>query len=235
MQHLFDRVISIVNDVIELFYPRICGGCNSHLMKHEQNLCLPCLTKLPKTYYWDYDVNPVEKLFWGRIKVNSACSFLHFIKLSPTQKMLHRLKYENKTGIGVELGRSFAVILKEKKWFSDADLIVPVPLHPSKEMRRGYNQSAHIANGMGDVLGLKVQSRALTRTVASKSQTKKARFERVENVKQVFKISKRYDLKGKNVLLVDDVVTTGATLEAAGKCLLEAGVARLYIATVACA
>ncbi len=235
MQHLSDMRISIVNDVIGLFYPRVCNGCDAHLMKHEQNLCLNCLHGLPKTYYWDYDLNPIEKLFWGKLELNSACAFLHFERDSRVQLLMHRFKYQGKSHIGFELGRVFATILKEKKWFSDVDLIVPIPLHVTKELRRGYNQSAFIADGFGEAYNVAVRLHALERITASESQTRKSRFDRSKNVSRVFEPTHTSMFRGKNVLLVDDVVTTGATLEAAGKVILEAGASKLYIATLATA
>lgn len=224
-----------MNDVVGLFYPRVCGGCDSHLHKHERNLCINCLYALPKTYFWDYDVNPIEKLFWGRLEVSAACSFLHFEQDSMVQQLMHRFKYKGNYGIGVELGKTFALQLKEKNWFVDVDVIVPIPLHVSKEQRRGYNQSAHIANGMGEVYNVPVRNKALSRTFASESQTNKSRYDRVENVDAVFSVNQQTQIRGKNVLLVDDVITTGATLEAAGNELLKAGAVRLYIATIAVA
>jgi ComF family protein len=204
-------------------------------MTHEQNLCLLCLTGLPKTYYWDYPTNPVEKLFWGKLNVTSACAFLHFVKESKIQKLLHQFKYEGKSGIGFELGKAFAQILQEKNWFPDVDVVIPIPLHISKEMRRGYNQSAYVADGMGEVIDVKVRNHALKRILASESQTRKSRFARTENVNQVFELSNIDSVKGKNVLLVDDVITTGSTLEAAGNTILRAGASKLYIATIAIA
>ena len=232
---MINKGFSIVEDVLGLFYPRVCGGCDSHLMKHEQNLCLSCIHGLPKTYFWDYDENPIEKLFWGKLEVSSACTFLHFEKENVVQHLMHRFKYQGKSEIGTELGRLFAATLKEKNWFTDLDLILPIPLHVSKEQRRGYNQSAFIATGMGEVFDVAVHNRGMTRIVASESQTRKSRFDRTENVERVFQVENPHYIKGKNVLLVDDVVTTGATLEAAGLEILKAGAKRLYIATIAVA
>lgn len=194
-----------------------------------------CLHQLPKTYFWDYDVNPVEKLFWGRIPVASACSFLHFAELNPAQRLIHRLKYEGKTGVGISLGETFGHILKEKAWFSDLDMIIPLPLHVTKEVRRGYNQSSFIAEGLAKVYDVPVRGQLLKRVVASESQTRKSRFDRAENVDSVFAVEDVDKVKGKNVLLVDDVVTTGATLVGAGQQLIHAGVNKLYIATLAVA
>jgi ComF family protein len=228
-------MLVVLNDMVTLFYPKICSGCDAHLLKHEQNLCLNCMHKLPKTYYWDYDTNEVEKLFWGRLEVSSACSFVHFQKDSVVQNLMHRFKYEGKSGIGTELGKSFGTILKDKHWFSDIDLIVPIPLHPSKEMRRGYNQSFYFAKGLAEVYDVPVKNNILERVTASESQTRKSRFDRSENVSSVFQVTGPKAVFGKNILLVDDVVTTGSTLEAAGKELLNAGAERLYIATIASA
>lgn len=226
--------MSLVEDLIDLFYPHVCAGCDDHLRKHEQHLCLKCTHGLPKTYFWDYEVNPTEQLFWGRLNVSSACSFLHFEKEGVVQQLMHRFKYEGKAGIGQRLGEMFAHILSEKNWFTDVDIIVPIPLHPSKEQRRGYNQSRFIAMGMGKVFRVPIRPYALQRIVASDSQTRKTRFERVENVEQVFSCEPN-EFAGKVVLLVDDVITTGATLEAAGNLILVNGAIRLYIATLACA
>lgn len=194
-----------------------------------------CRRDLPQTYFWDYDVNPVEKLFWGKVSVHAACSFLHFEQEGVVQQLMHRLKYEGYTGIGTELGKMFGSILKEKGWFTDVDVVIPVPLHVSKEARRGYNQSSFIAEGLGEALGVLVRSSALNRVVPSESQTRKSRFDRTENVQSVFKVNQPRNLKGRKVLLVDDVVTTGATLESAGAILTSVGVEKLYIATLAVA
>ena len=232
---MFNKMLVVLNDVVALFYPRICGGCDAQLMKHEQNLCLNCIHQLPKTYYWDYETNEVEKLFWGRLDVSSACSFVHFGKDSSVQRLMHRFKYEGRSGIGTELGKTFGVILKEKQWFSDVDYIVPVPLHVTKELRRGYNQSYYIAKGLAEVFDVPVKPAGLERITASESQTRKSRFERSENVESVFQVTDPKVVRGKNILLVDDVITTGATIEAAGRELLQNGASRLYIAAIASA
>lgn len=234
LQHLYDNIISFGSDLLGLFYPRVCAGCDSHLRKSEEILCLICLHQLPHTYFWDYDINPVEKLFWGRLPVSSACAFLHFEKDSVTQNLMHRLKYEGRTGIGVELGKAFAQKLQEKSWFADVDAIVPVPLHVTRQARRGYNQSKFIADGIADVYGVPVKPELLRRITASDSQTNKSRYERSENVETIFRAPKS-GINGKNILLVDDVVTTGSTLVSAGAQLMEAGANKLYVATLAVA
>jgi len=235
LQHLWSSAIAYANDVVELFYPRTCGGCNAHLSRNEKHLCIQCATQLPRTYFWDYDHPPVEELFWGKLIVNEACSYLHFEEGNTAQELLHRLKYNGQTGVGLTLGMQFGFILKEKGWFTDADVIIPLPLHPSKELRRGYNQSKFIADGIAEVYCIPVWTETLIRTVSSESQTRKSRFERAENVQAVFEVTDSDKVKGRNVILVDDVITTGATLIAAGEALRKAGIKRLYIATLAVA
>lgn len=234
MQHIYDNIISLCEDLLGLFYPRVCAGCDSHLRKNEENLCLICLHDLPLTYFWDYDVTPVEKLFWGRLPITSACSYLHFEQESKTQSLMHRLKYDGRTGIGKELGLAFGHKLNDKGWFSDIDMIIPIPLHRTRELRRGYNQSLFIAEGIGQVYNVQVRSDILKRVVASNSQTNKSRFDRSENVKSIFQANST-NLKGKNVLLVDDVVTTGATMIAAGSQLFNSGANKIHVATLAIA
>lgn len=235
LQHISQQLISIGADLVSLLYPRVCSGCDKHLMKHEENLCLVCLHGLPRTYFWDYDVSPVEKLFWGKIPVHGACSFLHFEKDSVVQELMHRLKYDGRTGVGTQLGVEFGNILKEKELFQDANYIIPIPLHRTKELRRGFNQSQFIADGLSNALQIPVRSDLLSRIVPSDSQTRKSRFDRSENVRDIFKTHRKEMLSGKNIILVDDVVTTGATLEAAGSQLVSAGINKLYIATLAIA
>ena len=234
LQHLYDNILSLSSDLLGLFYPRVCAGCDAHLRKNEENLCLLCLHDLPLTYFWDYEVTPIEKLFWGRLPVASACSFLHFEEGNKAQSLMHRLKYDSRTGVGIELGRSFAAKLQEKNWFMDIDFIIPIPLHVTRQLRRGYNQSTFIADGISNVYDRPVKPHLLRRIVGSDSQTNKSRYNRAENVETIFRADAK-GLEGKSVLLVDDVVTTGATLVSAGSQLVEAGVNKLYIATLAIA
>lgn len=225
----------ILISVVRFLYPDLCGGCGERLLNNERHLCLSCMEGLPITYFWDYEQNPVERLFWGRIPVDGACSFFHFVKDSPAQRLMHSLKYQNRPHVGEALGKRYGQLLTRKEWFRDTDLIVPVPLHPSKEERRGYNQSMYIARGLADAMGPKVNGDALIRVKATTSQTRKARFDRAQNVEQVFRVVKPELFAGRRVMLVDDVVTTGATLEAAGTLIQEAGAEKLYVVTLAVA
>ncbi|MCF8256108.1 MAG: ComF family protein [Flavobacteriales bacterium] len=234
LQLVCKEVLSYLVDFFDFFFPKLCAGCDAHLRSGETDLCLMCIFQLPKTYFWDYDVNPIEKLFRGRLKIDGACVYLYFQKGGKVQQMLHRMKYKGQPQIGKHLGIMFAHQLVTKGKFLDVDVIVPVPLHHTRMTRRGYNQSMFIARGMAEVMHCRVDGRTLVRNHATLTQTKKSRYDRSTNVESVFGCEHPEFFKGKHVLLVDDVVTTGSTLEAAGRVLLEAGVAKLYIAALAC-
>lgn len=233
LQHVYQNIQSHFVDLVDLFYPKLCAACDSHLQSGELDICIQCVFLLPKTYYWDYDENPIEQLFKGRLKIDGACSFVHFTKGGIVQQMLHRLKYEEQREIGCALGRLFAQQLMAKNKFVDVDLIVPIPLHFKKEKRRGFNQSMEIARGVAEILGVKINRSNLTRQIATETQTRKSRYDRSTNVASVFSCPNPNAFKGKSVILIDDVITTGSTLEAAGKILLDAGVAKLYILGIA--
>ncbi len=159
----------------------------------------------------------------------------HFVKKSPVQRALHQLKYRNRADVGLKIGHQFGRLLLQSEVFRQVDIIVPVPLHPKKERLRGYNQSAKFAEGLGEAMQKPVDYHALARQTFSQSQTQKTRGERFQNVGTAFVLSKPNRLGGKNVLLVDDVLTTGATLESCGRQILEVPGTRLSLATIAIA
>ncbi len=220
--------------LFSFFYPRLCVGCDTHLRSGEKDLCIECAFRLPKTYFWNYPVNPIEELFRGRLRITWACAYLHFSKGGKVQRMLHRMKYEQLPVIGTRLGAHFAQELLSCGRLEGIDLIVPIPLHHTKLRRRGYNQSDFIARGMAEVLKCRVSTRHFVRNVDTASQTKKSRYDRTTNVESIFAVTNAHFFRGKNVILVDDVVTTGSTLESAGQELLNAGVKNLYIVALAC-
>jgi len=233
LQHLWHIVREYGIDFFDLFNPQLCASCDAYLIRGEEDLCLQCIHKLPKTYFWTYDINPVEQLFHGRLKIDGGCSFVHFTKGGHVQHMLHRLKYKGHREVGTKLGTLFAQQLVTKNMFSDIEIFIPVPLHFTREKQRGYNQSMVIARAMAEVYGKRVIGDNLVRTSATDTQTKKSRFDRSDNVKSVFDCKHPEKLRGMRVMLVDDVVTTGSTLEACAKILLNAGVSKLYIVAIA--
>lgn len=201
-------------DFIDLIYPETCVACGIHLTRLEKTICTACLYNLPVTKFHTMKDNPVEQVFWGRTDIFSATAFCYFVKDGKLQKILHALKYLNRQDVGEEMGRQFGNVLLESDRFCTIDAIVPVPLHPKKQRLRGYNQSLSIATGLSQSLNTEVKD-ALKRVLFNPTQTKKGRYERWENVAGIFELNPEYNLQNMHVLLVDDVMTTGSTLEAA--------------------
>jgi ComF family protein len=223
----------IATDLISLLFPELCNACGSNLLKEEKEICIKCLFDLPYTDYHLYPDNRVAKQLWGRLPCNAATAMLYFKKGTKVQNLIHSLKYKGKAEVGVKLGNLLGERLKRSEYFKDVDVIIPVPLHPKKEKLRGYNQSEHIAIGVAAALGIKVNTSHLLRTKITDTQTKKSRYIRFENMHTVFSVSEHKQLENLHVLLIDDVITTGATLEACGNALLAVGIKKLSIAALA--
>jgi ComF family protein len=222
----------IFESAAHLFYPHVCTGCGSDILPKENQLCARCINNLPATGFASHPHNPVEEIFWGRIKLAAAHSEFYFDKEALIQHLVHQLKYKNNQSIGMYLGEMMAKTLQSSKRFEHIDALVPLPLFPEKERKRGYNQAAIICNGMSQVMNIPVLKDKLQRQRYTETQTKKHRAERWENVEGSFIVHDTAALKGKHLLLVDDVVTTGATLEAAGMVLLKVPDVTLSIATL---
>ena len=221
-----------IKHLFNLFYPSICRMCAKPLLRGESVLCTSCVASLPYTGYWRYADNPVAKKFWGQIDVAAACSLLFFQKGYRVRKLVHLLKYKGEVRVGYKLGFLLGVQLRESALFSDVDYVIPVPLHPKKERKRGFNQSMIIAEGVAEALGAKVGRNFVRRTVNTQTQTKKNRIERYANVRSIFSVSNVHRLEGKHLLVVDDVITTGATIESCAAELLNAATCRVSIASV---
>lgn len=224
---------NIFNSTLHLFYPHVCTGCGSDLLQADNLLCLKCIHNLPHTGFANLPNNPVEKYFWGRIPLTAAYSQFYFSKEFLIQHLIHQLKYKGDTEIGFYLGELMGTTLLNSNRFSSIDALIPLPLYADKEHKRGFNQATVICNGISAVMNVPVLNGAVIRQHATETQTRKHRTERWENVKDSFKVAKPNELNGKNLLLVDDVVTTGATLEACGNIILSATDATLSIATLA--
>ncbi|NBC81990.1 MAG: ComF family protein [Bacteroidetes bacterium] len=205
-----------LHDFIQLIYPQICPVCLNSLAKNENQLCTACLFSLPRTAFHGLSSNALEESFWGRLPVKHGTAFLFFEKKNRTQQILHEIKYRNNRELGIYMGRLFASELRGSS-FDTVDGIVPVPLHPKKLHQRGYNQAELIANGMGDVMNKPVYNNLLVRNIYTTSQTRQGRYERWENMEEAFALNEQMRVQQKHLLLVDDVITTGATLEAAGQ------------------
>ena len=221
-----------INNLINLFYPNVCQSCGEALNKQEAVICISCLLRLPTTGFHLHTENPVSRIFWGRVDINAATSFLFFSKQGRVQNLIHQLKYKGQKEVGIELGRLFGSELLQSPDFSNIDFIVPVPLHPKKLSKRGYNQSLMIAEGLKKSMNVEIFT-GLQRNVHSATQTKKSRYERWENVKDIFVLEQQEKLENKNILLVDDVLTTGATLEACATVLSGVPGVTVSIATLA--
>ena len=228
------KIIRYLSDFFNLFFPNLCVVCNNHLVNQEELICTKCLYNLPKTNFHKDFENPVSQLFWGRTKIEYATSFFFFNKGSKYQGMMHKFKYHGNKEIGYVLGRYFGSQIKDSV-FNDVDVIIPVPLHKSKFKKRGYNQSEWIGKGLSDSMKKPLDVKSLIRNIATETQTRKSRFDRWKNVENIFKISDLKQLEGKHVLIIDDVVTTGSTLEACINAVLEIKDTKVSIATLAVA
>ncbi len=220
-------------DLINLLFPELCNGCGKLLYHGEKDICTKCLYDLPFTDFHLYEDNLVAKQLWGRLPVNAAMAMLYFKKGTKVQNLIHGLKYAGKTDIGISLGKLLANKLSKSDFYADIDIVIPVPLHQKKLRLRGYNQSEYIAKGLAEELAIPVSTKHLLRNKSTESQTKKARYTRYENMQDVFNVKNADDLLDKHILLVDDVITTGATLEACGNVLLNHGIKKLSIAAIA--
>ena len=220
--------------LISLFYPRICAACTRSLFSHEIVICIHCERHLPKTGFTEWPGNPAEEIFWGRVQLSGAGSLYFFDKGEKVQKLMHGLKYRGRKDIGLWLGKQLGLSLLESGRFKQVDYVVPIPLHPKKEYQRGFNQSTIIGKGIEKATGW-LLSELLERTENTDSQTRKSKYERWKNVSGKFRVKKESHVEGYNVLLVDDIVTTGATLEATALVLLEAGAKSVSVATIAVA
>jgi len=223
----------MIQDLISLIFPRYCPACKNTLHLNEHVLCYACIHRLPKTNYHRFADNPLLQIFDGRVHVQAAAAYYFFRKKGRVQRLLHELKYRRSPEIGEEVGMLFGKELRQNPLYETSELIIPVPLHPDKEKARGYNQSACFARGLEQSLPAKLDLQSLVRRGNTESQTRKSRYERWENVEEVFQIDNSNAVRNRNILLVDDVITTGATIEACGHRLIEAGAAGIRIACIA--
>lgn len=224
-----------MGDFVSLIFPRACLACGNSLYKHEGSICTICLHQLPKTGFHRQADNMVARHFWGKTPIEAGASLFYFEKGGRVQNLLHQFKYKKFTAVGTELGKLYGKDLKDAEPYNTCDYIIPVPLHKSKLRKRGFNQSAVFASGLSGEMGIPTLFDNLIRKVATDTQTKKRAFERYENTSSIFEITNAEELKGKHILLVDDVITTGSTLEACVAALQQADGVKVSIATIACA
>ncbi len=228
MKKIFDNILS-------LFYPRLCVGCGDALQHHEEHLCTHCLLHLPETNFHKEHDNPLKLIFAGRVNVEEVAAYLLYKKGNTVQQILHNLKYKGKKELGAFLGFQYGQLLVAEPRFQTIDYIIPIPLHPKKQRKRGYNQSEWIAKGLSQGMGIPYLTDVLVRTHFTETQTRKSRFNRWENVKEVFQIQNEEKVRGKHLLICDDVLTTGATTEAAIAQLLQIEEVTVSVITLASA
>lgn len=229
------RKSGILHELTGIFLPRRCAGCDQGLMRFEHCICSACVDDLPRLRGHDDPDNKVEQVFKGRVRLHAASAFLQFHKNGMVQHMLHRLKYRGDADVGLELGRRMAKDVMESPRFADVDVLLAVPLHRRKQQQRGFNQAQVLVDGMREVWPLRQMGTGLLRVVHTSTQIKRGRLARWTNVKAAFQLSDPQALAGTHVLLVDDVVTTGATIEGCALALAQVPGIRISVLACACA
>lgn len=222
----------IKESLFHLAFPHVCEGCGSDVLDLHHELCLKCLSSLPATDFHLLPGNPAEKIFWGRLPVTQVTAQYYFTKKSLMQHLIQQVKYKGNKELGTYLGRLMGHAMAASNRFSLIDALVPLPLFPAKEKKRGYNQATVLCEGIAQVLNKPILKNVVVRTLHTESQTKKNRVERWQNMEGRFELIHPESIANKHVFLVDDVVTTGATLEACGRELLQAPNLQLSIGTL---
>lgn len=225
-------MLKFLKDLLNLFYPEVCFVCGQGLAETEECLCTSCIYKLPKTEYHKDPNNSLFKSFDGRVKINAAAAYCFYIRGTELQYLVHEIKYSGKREMAVCFGKWYGAELRKSPLFADIDYIVPVPLHPKKLMSRSFNQSACFADGLSQAMNVPVLPDGLKRIKNTETQTNKSRYLRWENVKDVFEASDKNQLENKRILIVDDIITTGATMEACIKVLNSIPVAGVSVASI---
>lgn len=225
----------MLHPLLHLMYPHTCECCGHDLTRREEVLCLRCSGKLPATGFQLMHHNPVEKVFWGRVPLQHATAGYYFGRHALLQQLVHQFKYHGRKDIALYMGRQLGLQLQQSSWWQQISLVVPVPLNSVRQRHRGYNQAALLAAGIAGVLGCRMEAGALARMSAVTTQTHKTRPERWENVATVFALQKPAAVQQQHVLLVDDVLTTGATLEACTRAIMEGSNVSVSVCSLACA
>ncbi|ULB35298.1 MULTISPECIES: ComF family protein [Proteiniphilum] len=232
MRSLRGKFRLIVKEFSNLFFPNVCVICGEELLSSEVGACLKCLYRLPKTNNFRHSGNAAEKLMAGRIPFERIASYCVYAKGGMLAPLIYHLKYYHGKEIGLLLGRMFGKDLVESDFLKPVDMIVPVPLHPKKEKKRGYNQAYLISKGLSEATSLPVSSGNLVRIIYNPTQTKRTKTQRWENVRDIFSVNDPAEFEQKHLLLVDDVITTGSTLEACGVALHQCKNLKISIATL---
>ena len=221
----------IKDSFLHVLFPHVCSGCGNDILGKESVLCMRCMEAMPETNFELHHNNPVEKKFWGRLPVLHATAQYYFTRESLMQRLMHQFKYKGNKELGFQLGKIMGESLKKSNRF-EIDALIPLPLFPVKEKKRGYNQATVLCEGIAESMQVPIFKDVIIRPQHTDTQTKKGRIERWLNMEGKFVLTKPEAIINKNVLLIDDVVTTGATLEACGIELLKAENVKLSIAAL---
>ncbi|MFO7674137.1 MAG: ComF family protein [Lutibacter sp.] len=225
--------MKILKDIFAIFFPETCLCCSEYLATNESIICLTCRHDLPLTNFSFEENNLIEKSFYGRIPLESATSLFYFFKKGSVQRLIHELKYKKQQQVGTFIGDWLGEQIYESQRFKTVDCIIPVPLHPKKLKKRGYNQVTTFGESLANKLEIPYYSTILSRVSSTKTQTKKLRLERWKNVQELFHVQNKSALENKHILLIDDVITTGATLEACYDALSQTKNLKISIACMA--
>ena len=230
------KLSELKNAFLDFIYPKTCLACEQQRLSEEDFICISCMIELPKTNSHIHPIESLDRKFWGKIPISAIYSFLYYPKNSSIQNIVYAIKYKNKPQMAEILGKWYSLDLKNAKIDENIDFIVPVPMFKAKQKARGYNQAEEFAKGLQAGLGVEILNETLIKTKSTVSQTKtKSRFARFKNTEGVFEVCDNTHIKDKRILLVDDVLTSGSTLEEAGRALIAAGCKEVYIATIAAA
>ena len=226
------NLLAPINNVLHLFFPHTCIGCGTDILHVKHQLCLRCLSHLPVTNFFEQPLNPVENKFIGRLPIKNAAAGYFFTKQSLLARLMYELKYKGNKDIGFYLGQLIGRMMETNPLYNDTDILMPLPLNEKRQKKRGYNQATAICDGIATVINKPVIENAVMRKVNTQTQTRKGRISRWENMDGIFAVTKPSLLENKHVLLVDDIVTTGASLEACGSEIVKVNGITLSIATV---
>ncbi|MGB4724006.1 MAG: ComF family protein [Sediminibacterium sp.] len=227
------KLSSWIDPVFWLYFPKNCPACGRPLRLFGANICGRCSQNLPETHFFEAPNNPIEKIFYGRLPISAGAAAWYFHKNSALQALLFQLKYKSNKDVGLFIGKQMGALLAASERFASIDALVPVPLHPQALSKRGFNQAALICEGIGQVWHKPVLTGAIARTKHTSTQTKQTRAERWDNMENAFTIKDPTSINGKHLLIIDDVITTGATIEACGKTLLTIKDVRVSVAAAA--
>ncbi len=222
--------MKFLKDILHIFFPKVCMCCNEHLVNNENTICLICRHDLPLTHFSSETSNLVEQTFYGRIPIKYGTALFYFLKKGKVQQLIHNLKYNNQQQIGVLIGNWLGDEIITSNRIKNIDCIIPVPLHKKKLKERGYNQVTTFGESLSTKLNIPFYENILIRISSAKTQTKNIRFDRWKNVQGLFYVQNNLILENKHILLIDDVITTGATLEACYKALDKANSVKISIA-----